>query len=99
MYALLDRVKAERQNSGDADVTRHQDSSATPSQDSTTSNTERQPQQRAGTELYDEDSIATLQLQAVGDDMTPEQKSPSVRKLRLPGASQRTSTLKLRKRN
>ena len=99
MYALLDRVKAERQDFREADVTRHHDSPAISSEETTVSDNESHSQQHTGTEVYDEDSIATLQLHNVGSDMTPEQKSPSVRKLRLPGASQRTSTLRLRKRS
>ncbi len=101
MYALLDRVKAERQDHEVADVPQHQGNQAASPTNSTTSDSENHSQDVINHDitLDDEGDIATLQLDAIDGDTSPEQNLPSVRKVRLPGASQRTSTLKLRKRS
>jgi len=101
VYALLDRVKAERQDHEVADVSQHQDNQAASPSDGITSDSENHSQHVINQDIIldDEGDIATLQLDAIDGDTAPEQKLPSVRKLRLPGASQRTSTLKLRKRS
>ncbi len=99
VYALLDRVKAERQDHGVADVPEHQGNQAA-SPNSTSSDSENHSQEATSHDIVldDEGDIATLQLDAIDGDTSPEQNLPSVRKVRLSGASQRTSTLKLRKR-
>jgi len=100
VYALLDRVKAERQDHGVADVPEHQGNQAA-SPNSTTSDSENHSPDATKYDIIlgDEGDIATLQLDAIDGDTSPKQNLPSVRKVRLPGASQRTSTLKLRKRS
>ena len=100
MYALLDRVKAERQDHEAADVPQHHGNQAA-SPNSTTSDSESHSLDATKYDIIlgDEGDIATLQLDAIDGDTSPKQNLPSVRKVRLPGASQRTSTLKLRKRS
>ncbi|KAA6427206.1 MAG: putative ribosome-binding factor chloroplastic-like [Trebouxia sp. A1-2] len=100
VYALLDRVKAERQDHEVADVPQHQVNQAA-STNSTTSDSENHSQNVTSHDIIldDEGDIATLQLDATDSNTSPEQNLPSVRKVRFPGASQRTSTLKLRKRS
>ena len=101
VYALLDRVKAERQDHGVADVSQHQGNQAASPINNTISDFENHSQDGMNHDmsLDDEGDVATLQLDAIDGDTSPEQKLPSVRKVRLPSASQRTSTLKLRKRS
>lgn len=101
VYALLDRVKAERQDHEVADVSQHQGNQAASPINNTISDFENHSQDGMNHDmsLDDEGDVATLQLDAIDGDTSPEQKLPSVRKVRLPGASQRTSTLKLRKRS
>ncbi len=96
VYALLDRVKAERQDHDVADLSRDQDSMVTAAEPGNTNGEE--PHARYIDDSDDEGSVATLQLHA-SDDGSLSEKTLSVRKLRLPGASQRTSQLKLRKRS
>lgn len=97
MYALLDRVKAERQDHEVMDSSEAEGSTGT----SVHSNMPEQKDHQhvsSDQKSFDEGDLATLQLHAVDDNTSQEHKNPSVRKLKLPGASQRTSTLKLRKR-
>ena len=93
MYALLDSIKAERQSEA-TDTDNHASTSA-----SERNGSESQGPQAAPVELDTDVRGEVPSIQLSSDTESGESpEKPLVRRVRLPGASQRTSSLKLRRR-
>lgn len=100
VYALLDQIEADRQ--ADAAEMASHDTATASSRSSSGSASEMSSQEPIAQEPIELDpesgDAAVLQLADLDIDMMEGQEKPAVRRRRLPGAAQRTSSLKLRRR-
>lgn len=95
MYALLDSIKADRQSEAAPDASNHVSTAGTERLDSSAGGGALEPIELDTDVVGDVASIQLTDSDSV-NSKTPEK--PSVRRVRLPGASQRSPSLKLRRR-
>lgn len=91
----MDSIKADRQSEAAPDTNDHMSTSATATSGSKSGGPLEEP-----IEIDTDGDVASIQLTKSDSDSSESSEKPSVsvRKLRLPGASQRTPSLKLRRR-
>ena len=96
VYALLDSIKADRQSEAAPDVSNHMSTAGTERLDSSVGDGPHEEPVELDTDVAGD--VASIQLIVSDGDNSENSEKPSVRRVRLPGASQRTPSLKLRRR-
>lgn len=94
MYALLESIRADRQSEAAPDASNHISTAATER-----NNSPGALEKPIELDTDVDGDVASIQLTDSNSDTSESMEKPSVRKVRLPAVSQRTPSLKLRRRD